>query len=417
MLPSVAHAADDAQAPAATEPAKLGVGLIGIGGQGGWHLGELVQIPNAKVVALCDVDANNLVAAARKVTDAATFTDFRELLKAPGIDAILCATPDHTHAVITAAALRAGKHVYCEKPLTHTVKDARTIADLAKSSGKVTQMGIQVHNWGNYANVVKVIKSNVLGKIAEVHIWNARTNRPADLTVVQPPASLNYDLWLGPVEKQPYHPDYHPFNWRRYWAFGSGLAGDIGCHFMDLAFWALDLKYPTRVEALDGAPLDDTITAEYLVTQYDFPARAEKPPVRLTWYDPPKQPAHFADWNLPTDIAPEGVMFIGEDGKMLFANYSTHVLLPKERFSDFKPAAPAGKSHHREWIDACLKNDPSAVSAPFAYGGPLSESALLGTVSFRAKKPLEWDAENLRAKNAPEADAFLSSKPRDGWAL
>ena len=235
MLPAVAHAADAAQPAAATEPAKLGIGLVGIGGQGSWHLGELLQIPNAKIVALCDVDANNLVAAARKVTDAATFTDFREMIKSPGVDAVLCATPDHTHAVISAHALKAGKHVYCEKPLTHTVKDARAIADLAKNSGKVTQMGIQVHNWGNYANVVKVIKSNAIGKIAEVHIWNLRTNRPADLTVAQPPASLNYDLWLGPVEKQPYHPDYHPFNWRRYWAFGSGLAGDIGCHFMDLA--------------------------------------------------------------------------------------------------------------------------------------------------------------------------------------
>ena len=177
------------------------------------------------------------------------------------------------------------------------------------------------------------------------------------------------------------------------------------------------MKYPTRVEALEGALLDDTITAEYLVTQYDFPARGDKPPVQLTWYDPPKKPAKFADWNLPAEIAPEGVMFIGEDGKMLFANYGTHMLLPKEKFPDFKPAAPAGKSHHREWIDACLKNDPNGVSAPFTYGGPLSESALLGTVSFRAKKPLEWDAENLRATNAPEADAFLSDKSREGWTL
>lgn len=416
MLPGATLAAD----VAASAPAKtLGVGLIGIGGQGSWHLAQLNAIPDCKLVALCDVDANALVNAARKVTDAATFVDFREMLKVPEVEAVLIATPDHTHAALSAAAMRAGKHVYCEKPLTHTVREARTIADLARETGVVTQLGIQVHNWGNYENVVKLIRGGIIGNVAEVHIWNARDNRPADLNITKPPARLNYDLWLGPVPPMPYYADCHPFNWRRYWAFGSGLAGDIGCHFMDLAFWALELKYPTRVEAIEGAPLDDVVTAEWIVSKYNYPARGDKPPVELTWYDPPRRPAQWDSWKIPGELGVEGVMFIGEDGKMLFANYGTHVALPAEKFPDFKPKPPhpAEAGHHQDWIEACLKNDPSLTTAPFSYGGPLTESALLGTVAFRTQMPLEWDAENLRATNAPEADQFISSTYREGWTL
>jgi predicted dehydrogenase len=170
--------------------------------------------------------------------------------------------------------LRAGTHVYCEKPLTHTVREARAISDLSKQSGLCTQMGIQIHAMDNYKRVVELIQAGAIGKVTEVHIWNQRANRAAEKGKQAPvPASLNYDLWLGPVPPRPFNPGYHPYNWRRFWAFGSGMLGDIGCHLMDVAFWALDLKHPTRIEA-QGAPLDDELTAEWTIATYDFPAAA-----------------------------------------------------------------------------------------------------------------------------------------------
>jgi predicted dehydrogenase len=335
------------------------------------------------------------------------------------LDAVLIATPDHLHAPITAAALRAGKHVYCEKPLTRTIREARRIVDLAKQTKLVTQMGIQIHAFDNYRRVVEIIQSGAIGPVHEVHIWNNRTNRPADATVVDPvPATFNYDQWLGPVSQRPLLKGYHPYNWRRWWAFGSALLGDIGCHLMDVAFWALELEHPTRIKA-GGSPLSEEITADWIVAQYDFPARGAQPPVKLTWYDPPHKPEAHASWNLPEKLAGEAIMFIGEAG-MLATNYGEHVLLPAEKFKDFKsPTTRIAHSpgHQREWIDACLKNDPSAASAPFAYGALLTECAMLGTIAFRTGSMLEWDAQNLRFPNAPHAEVLLGYEYRPGWTL
>ncbi|HTL29506.1 MAG TPA: Gfo/Idh/MocA family oxidoreductase [Tepidisphaeraceae bacterium] len=416
-----AEAAPANKTPATSEPVKkLNIAIVGCGGRGWDHVREVSAIANANIVALVDVDVNNLVNAARHVPKAAVFVDFRDMLdKQKDVDAMLVATPDHTHAVITAAALKGGKHVYCEKPLTHTLSDARTITELAQKTGKVTQMGIQIHAMDNYRRVVELVKSGAIGKVEEVHVWNGRTNRPANPTETKPPATLNYDLWLGPVSERPFRPDYHPFNWRRWWAFGTGLAGDIGCHLMDVAFWALDLKYPTHIES-QGAPLDENITAEWTIAKFDYPARGDQPAVKLTWYDPPKRPPMIAEWKLPDKFHGEGIMFIGEGGKMLFTNFGEHILLPEEQFKAFKPPAqtiPKSPGHQAEWINACLENNPSATSAPFSYGGPLTETAILGTIAFRAQKALDWDAANMKFTNAPEAEKLMGSEYRSGWSL
>ena len=415
----------DAKAQAATTAAstqakKLNVGIVGVSNQGWYHVGKIKPLANANIAAVCDVDVRPLVRAARAIPEAEVFVDFREMLKMKDLDAVLVATPDHSHAVIAGAALRAGKHVYCEKPLCHTVKETRALTELAQQSQLVTQMGIQIHAWDNYRRVVELIQVGAIGAVREVHIWNERTHKPLNRQVITPPATFDYDLWLGPTAMRPLEADFHPYNWRRRWAFGSAMLGDIGCHLMDVAFWALDLKHPTQVTS-DGAPKDEEICADWNIATYAFAARGDKPAVTLTWYDPPKVPPMRDDWKLPENLKDEGVMFVGESG-MLVTNYGNHALLPAEKFKDYKrppQRLPGTPGHQAEWVNACLANDPSMCGAPFSYGGPLTEAALLGIAAFRAApgKPLDWDAANLRFTNAPEADAFLGYEYRQGWSI
>jgi len=405
--------------PASTQAArKLNIAIVGVGGRGADHVRETAEIANANIVALCDVDVNNLVQAARKIPGAAVFVDFRDMLEQQkNLEAVIVATPDHTHAVVTAAALHAGKHVYCEKPLAHTVREVRAITELAAQTKRVTQLGIQIHSLDNYRRVVELIQAGAIGTVSNVHIWNNRSIAAANPAEVAPPAALNYDRWLGPVPFRPFHPDFHPFGWRRRWSFGSGLLGDIGCHLMDVAFWALDLKYPTRIEAT-GEPLSDDACPQWIIATYDF-ATSSGAPVKLTWYDPPKTPPALSSWKLDAKFAGEGVVFVGDQGA-LYTNYDQHVLLPQEKFKTYQPPPKriaSSPGHKNIWIDACLKNDPTLTDAPFSYGGPLSEAALLGTVAFRAQKALEWDAVAMRFKNAPEAEKLLGYEFRAGWTL
>jgi predicted dehydrogenase len=407
-----------ATAPSTTQAKKLNIGIVGVGGRGFDHVREINALPSANVIAICDVDVTFMVNAARVIKDAKPFVDFRDMLKMPELEAVVVATPDHTHAAITAAALRAGKHVYCEKPLTHTVREGRAITDLAQQTRLVTQLGIQIHAMDNYRRVVEWIQSGAIGPVREVHIWNNRGHHALDDAQVAPPASLNYELWLGPVPPRAYHAGFHPFNWRRYWAFGEGMLGDIGCHLMDVAFWALDLKYPTRISA-EGGGGSEELCSEWNIAKYEFPARsANQPAVTMTWYDANKPPPMLASWKLDPKFT-EGVMFIGESG-MLFTDYGSHRLLPEEKFKDAKPPAQRfakSPGHQAEWVAACLVNDPTATSTPFSYGGPLSETALLGMVAYRAGKPLDWDAANLKFTNAPEAEKHLGYEYREGWTL
>ncbi len=394
---------------------KLNVGVIGVSGRGG---DNLRGVASENIVALCDVDDHRLAGAAKEFPAAKTFNDFRRLMELENLDAVVVSTPDHTHAVAAAAALRRGLPVYCEKPLTRTVSEARVVTDLARRAKVATQLGTQIHAERNYRRVVELIRGNAIGAVREVHVWAAASYGGKDLPKDRPPvpAHIHYDLWLGPVEERPYSPEYLPFAWRNWWAFGGGALADFGCHFMDLPFWALDLRYPVRIEPLEGPPVHPESTPPWLILRYQFPARGAKPPVQLTWYHGGKHPAKL--------ITPEqyeryrsGVLFVGEKGNVL-SHYFQHLLLPEAQFANFtppKPSIPDSVGHHREWIEACKTGRPTTCH--FDYSGPLSETALLGNVAYRVGQALEWDAEKLTATNCPEADRYLQHHYRQGWKL
>lgn len=399
---------------------KLNLAVIGVARRGAANLDE-VQSQN--IVALCDVDGKALDGAAQRFPKAAKYTDFRKLLEAPKekFDAVLVAIADHCHVPASVMAMNLGKHVYCEKPLAHNVYEARLAAETAKKQKRVTQMGTQIHAEPNYRRVVELIQSGAIGPVSEVHVfidkvWSPYGDAPRKEQPV--PASLDWDAWLGPAPEQPYRTNTLPANWRKWWDFGNGTLGDMGCHYMDLPFWALGLRYPTRVEA-EGPPVDLEGTPHWIKVRYDFPARGQQPAVTMTWYDGGRKPEKMAEW----DLKPEwknGVVFIGTEGRYLFADYSQRRLFPAIKFAGYQPppkSIPDSPGHHNEWIRACLANDPSKTSCNFDYSGALSETVLLGNVAYRMGKPLDWDAKSLRATNAPEAIKFLRREYRKGWEL
>lgn len=392
---------------------KLNIAMVGTSNQAGWNLS---QVASQNIVALCDVDDKFLDAAAQKHPQAKKYNDFRRMLEQKEIDAVVVATPDHTHAVATAAVLKSGRHVYCEKPLTHTISECRIVRELAKKHKRVTQMGTQIHAGNNYRRVVELIQSGAIGSVAEVHTWVGSSyggkERPKETPPV--PSTLHYDLWLGPAEERPYSPEYLPFNWRNWWAFGEGSLGDFGCHHMDLPHWALDLRAPLTVEA-EGPPVHPESTSKWMIARYEYPARGSKPPVKLTWYHGSKRPPQFAEGKLPK--WGDGNLFVGEKG-MILAGYDKHVLLPEADFADFKRPEPFIKNsigHHKEWIEACKTG--GATTCNFDYSGALTEAVLLGNVSYRVGKKLIWDPVSLKAKGCPEADEFIQYKYRAGWSL
>lgn len=392
---------------------KLNIGAIGIANQGAYDLGN---VTSQNIVALCDIDDNYLAAAKQQLPNAETYNDYRKLLERKDLDAIVIATPDHMHAPITMAALDAGHHVYCEKPLTHTVSEARKVAELAKRKKRVTQMGTQIHAEKNYRRVVELLQSGAIGKVNEVHVWVGRvwsgTGRPTDTPPV--PANIHWDNWLGVAPERPYNPAYIPANWRGWWDFGGGTLADMACHHMDLSHWALKLRYPRTVEA-EGPPIDSEITPPWLIVRYEYPSRGNLPPVKLTWYHGGKRPPHFADGKLP-DWG-DGSLFIGDKG-MLLADYGRYVLLPEKDFAGFqppKPTIPDSIGHHAEWILACKTGGPTTCN--FDYSGALSETVLLGNVAYRVGQKLEWDPKSLRATNCPDADRFIQAVYRKEWNL
>ncbi len=370
-----------------------------------------------EIVGLCDVDKNYLDRAAAKFKDAATYADYREMIanEADKADAIVVATADHNHAPASIRGIGAGLHCYCEKPLTHTIREARLIAQAASRQGVATQMGTQIHAGDNYRRVVEIVQSGVLGDVTDVHVWVGKGwgggERPEGGQA--PPPNLSWDLWLGPAPERPYVPGrYHPAQWRRWWDFGQGTLGDMGCHYMDLPFWALDLRHPVACEA-EGPEVHPETCPLGLTVRYQFPSRGERPPVKLTWYDGNMTPREVAGEKVPGS----GVMFIGTEGHM-FANYGSYKLFPKEKFKDFQPppqTIPNSIGHHAEWIKAC--KDGSATTCNFDYSGALTETVLLGNVAFRTGKSLQWDAENLKVTNVPEAAKYIDKDYRPGWEV
>ena len=394
---------------------KLNLGIIGVAHQGEY---DLTSVASENIVALCDVDDSYLAAAKQKFPAAKTYHDFRRLLDQKAIDAVVIATPDHTHAVAAAAALRSGRHVYCEKPLTRTISECRIITELARQQKLITQIGTQIHSGENYRQVVGVIQQGAIGPVSEVHVWVNATYGGKDLPRDTPPvpAGLHYDLWLGPVAARPYHPEYLPAKWRNWWAFGGGALADFGCHFLDLPHWALGLRAPLSVQVVDGPPVAADSTPPWLIVRYEYPAaRGQSRPLPLTWYHGGKTPAL-----LPAALADKwksGVLFVGAQGTLL-ADYTRHAIVRDASFADYAEPSAINSDyteHHRDWLRAIKANRPAA--SDFAYSGPLTEAALLGNVAYRAGCKIEWDAGNLRAANCPAATAFIQHRYRPGWRL
>jgi len=390
---------------------KLNIACVGVAGRGGANVNG---VAHENIVALCDIDSKRLGGAAERFPKAERYADFRKCLDQKNIDAVTVSTPDHTHAAPTMAALKQGKHVYCEKPLTHSVFEARIVAETAKQKKVATQMGTQIHAGENYRRVVEIIRSGAIGPVSEVHVWVAKGwgggERPKQTPPV--PEHIDWDLWIGPAPFRPYHPTYIPFYWRRWWDFGNGTLGDMACHFMDLPFWALDLRYPETVEA-EGPDVHPETAPLGLKVHYQFPKRDKQPPVKLTWHDGNRIPQEVGGHKVPGS----GVMFIGTEGRM-FANYGSYKLYPESKFADVKPPQPTiprSIGHHREWTRACKQGTPTTCN--FDYSGALTEAVLLGTVAFRVGQRLKWDAKNLKAVGCPAADELIEREYRQGWTL
>ncbi len=403
---------------------KLNVACIGVGGRGAADVNGVGATEN--IFALCDVDEKHAAQTFEKYPQAKRYKDFRRMLDEiqNKIDAVVVGTPDHIHAVAGMAAMKLGKHCYCEKPLTHSVYEARLMANLAREKKLVTQMGTQIHAESNYRRVVELVQTGAIGKVSKVHVWlGANFNGPPkptnmsqpDLPSERPPVpeTLDWDLWLGPASYRPYSPTYAPFGWRYWWNFANGQLGDFFCHYCDLAFWALKLRYPTTVEA--EGPVHSESAAKWTIARQEYPARGDLPAVTLTWYNGGGYPEFVKEDK--TLQWPNAVLFMGSDG-MLIADYGKHQLLPEEKFAGFRPPAPFipdSIGHHREWAEACKTGGPTTCN--FDYSGALTEAALLCNVALRTGRKINWDAENLKAIGCPEADKFIRQQYRNGWSL
>lgn len=412
---------------------KLQLAFIGTGGRGGANLSTMTKDKGVHVSALCDVNARNLARAAGIHGSARTYADFRRLYeKVDDIDGVVVSTTEHTHAFATMPALKARKHVYCEKPLTHNVKEARLITEEAARAGVATQMGTQIHGLPNYRRVVELIQSGAIGDVTEVHVWvgrawglqsptEAKANR--DIVSVQnrpgnkeaAPDYLDWDLWIGPAPYRPYNSVYFPGpKWYRWWDFGNGTMSDLGSHWIDLPFWALKLDAPVTIQASGPDPHPEIAPASMSAT-YEYGERGDLPACTVSWYQGSHKPEIWKQGGIPKFDS--GVLFVGEDG-MLLSSYTKHILLPEDKFKDFKRPEkfiPDSPGQHQQWLHACRTGDPT--DSPFSYAGPLTEANHLGNVAFRAGKKLEWDAAAMKATNCPEADQFLGREPRKGWSL
>jgi len=404
---------------------KLNIAGIGIGGQGAGVIREMAA--GANIVALCDVDSNKAAATFRAFPKAEQFRDYRVLLdRRKDIDAVMIATPDHMHAPITLAALRAGKHVYVEKPMAHSIEEARVMARVARETGLVTQMGNNGHAGEGLRLTREWLQAGAIGPVREIHCWSDRPgkwwsqnhDRPAETPPI--PASLDWDLWIGAAPMRPYSKRYHPHDWRGWFDFGTGALGDMAIHNMDPAFYALDLGTPAAVEATTSELKPESYPL-WSVLRYEFAAAGDRPAVTLTWYDGGKTPPRPRDLPEGTPLADNGIYFLGDKGTLVSGGWSgPPTLYPEGRRGEFRtpPATiPRSIGHRPEWIKACKDHKPEDAKAGFAYSGPFTEALLVGNLALRLGKRIEWDAANMRAPNAPEADTLIRKRYREGFGI
>jgi predicted dehydrogenase len=409
---------------------KLNIAGIGVGGQGA---SDLQALESQNVVVLCDVDWRHAADTFRRYPNAKKYKDFRKMLdeEDKNIDAVVVATPDHVHAPASMAAIKRGKHVYCEKPLTHSVYEARMIAEAAREHKVATQMGNQGQAGEETRLLREYIWDGAIGPVREAHVWTDRplnglnkvywpqgVDRPANRP--KAPDTLDWDLWLGPAPQRPYNPAYLPFVWRGWWDFGTGALGDIGCHALDPVFRVLKLGHPTSVEAISTLVNKETYPVASVV-HYQFPARGEQPAVKLTWYDGGMRPPRPDELEDDRQMGTNGALYIGDKGRMLNGR-----LIPESKMTEYKkpdPTIPRSPGHHIEWIEACKGGKPAGSNFP-DHAGLLAQAVLLGNVALRPelkermnRTKLMWDGENMKITNVPEANQFLQREYRSGWTL
>ena len=449
---------------------------IGVGGKGAGEVRDLTRA-GGRFVALCDVDGTRAGKTFKGFPDAKRYRDFRVMLeKEKGIDAVTVSTPDHTHTIASVMAMSLGKHVYCQKPLTHSIYEARVMAQAARYYKVQTQMGNQSHAGEPIRRAVELVRAGIIGPVREVHAWTNRPIWPQGQTALEErkrlagkpkPADLDWDLWLGPAPMRTYNACYVPFKWRGWWDFGTGALGDMACHIMDMPYWALDLGSPLTVEAESGGQTTETGPYWSTIT-YQFAARGsvgggklggavgpkaavEQPAVKYIWYDGSKDGKQNAPYDLLEKATEEArrtsagrqvadsrggrnkrktpstiedpkrwdMILVGEKGMMLFKRSSTDWMVTPgrrlEQFADVPKTIRRVSNEDVEWVEAC-KGGPKPLSS-FDYAGPFTEMVLLGNLAVRLGKKIEWDAEALKATNAPEADELIRREYRKGWDL
>ncbi len=401
---------------------KLNIACIGIGGMGASDVG---QFSGENIVALCDVDWRHAAGTFERFVGARKYRDFRKMLDAEekNIDAVSVSTPDHIHAVASMAAMKRGKHVYCQKPLCHNVYEVRRLTMAAREHGVVTQMGTQLHATTEMKTMVEMIQSGLIGKVHKVDLWSGKNwgggTRPTDTPPV--PETLDWDLWLGPAPFRPYHPTYLPGNWRRWWDFGTGTLGDMGCHIIDPAWWALDLDAPTTIEAQPGPFSDETYPTKTIIT-WEFPARGDRPAVTVRWFDGDNRPPRPSELEDGRNLPDQGGLYYGDKGTLLLPHGSRPELIPYSKMRGIKMPDPwirrfkqGANGHYLEWVEAC-KGGPKPLSN-FDYAGPLTEAILLGNIAAKAGRKIEWDSAAMKVTNMPEVNEHLRRRYRQGWVL
>jgi predicted dehydrogenase len=422
---------------------KVNVAIIGTGGQGIVNMKQLFTEPDVRIAALCDINEASdysmfyyggtagLKPAAALVQEkygqaCPTYRDYHEMLEKEDIDAVLLATPDHSHAVISLDVIAKGKHLYCEKPLCRTVYETRVVTEAARKAGVATQLGNFGHSSEDIRLACEWIWDGAIGDVHDVHSWTStgarRWTSLTDLPTETPPVPAGFDWqrWLEPVPARPYHPDYAPVRWRAWWQFGSGTIGDFACHHLDPAFWALKLDQADsfNVEASSYGATKETCPAASLI-YYDFPARAGMGPVRITWYEGGVMPPHPAELEAGRSLGEHGILFVGTKGSILGGGWSRSPrIIPEAKMREYQRPAkslPRCADHHRNWLDAC--KGQGRASTHFDYAGPLTEFCLMGNVALRAGKKLEFDWKNMNITNAPEANEFVQPGYREGRTI
>ncbi len=420
-----------AAGPAIAQPGsangRLDVAIVGVGGQGGYSYDNLRK---ENIVAIADVDAERAGKPFAEMDASRRFTDFRVMLDKVHneIDAVVVATPDHTHFHPSYMAMDLGKHLYLEKPMAHNVWEVRTLTELAARKGLATQLGMQRHVKDNMHRVTELIQAGAIGDVTEVHSW-VSSERGMVPRLEEPqtvPDTLDYDLWLGPVEYKPYDSKITPYGWRFWWDFGTGESGNWGCHILDIPFTALGLDYPTHAAATGPEPHPE-MTTQAMHSWFDFPAKGDRKALKLHWYQAKGGPPIFQELDLTTKgnnlfIGTKGILSCGFDDRYLYqkdANGEWKLVLTHEDSMDFAvppQTEPDSPGFHQEWINAC-KGDPTPPTCNFSWTGPLTETVLLANAAFRSRQEFDWDSKSMECIGAPEAQAYIRPTYKTGWEI